>query len=218
MTHDHSLDATDLCSQEFWDARYDSTAAVWSGKPNPHLVEQVTDVAPGNALDVGCGEGADAIWLASRGWNVTGLDVSPVALTRAAARAAEAGTEIAGRTSWKQTDLRTWEPPAHRFDLVSAHFIHVPASDRRVLHGRLAAAVRQGGRLLIVGHHPSDLQTSVGRFDFPDLLFTAEQVAAALDPDDWEILVCAEPTREALDPEGRPVTIRDAVLHAIRRG
>ncbi|AOW93743.1 methyltransferase type 12 [Rhodococcus sp. WMMA185] len=218
MTNEPELDATDLCSQEFWDARYDSPTAVWSGDPNPHLVEQLKDVAPGNALDVGCGEGADAIWLASRGWNVIGLDVSPVALTRAAARADEAGAGIADRTSWQQTDLRSWEPPVHRFDLVSAHFIHVPSSDRRVLHRRLAAAVRPGGRLLVVGHHPSDLHTSVRRLDFPDLLFTADQIAAELDPDDWDIFVCAEPTREALDPEGKPVTIRDSVLHGVRRG
>ncbi|WP_072691517.1 class I SAM-dependent methyltransferase [Rhodococcus marinonascens] len=218
MTHEHAPDATDLYSQEFWDARYDSTTAVWSGNPNPQLVEQLADVAPGNALDVGCGEGADAIWLASRGWNVTGLDVSTVALTHAAARAAEAGADVADRTSWDQTDIRTWQPPVHHFDLVLAHFIHVPASDRQALHRQLAAAVRPGGRLLIVGHHPSDLKTSVGRLDLPDLLFTADQVAAALEPDDWEVLVCAAPAREALNPEGKSVTIRDTVLHGIRRG
>ncbi|SEC66771.1 class I SAM-dependent methyltransferase [Rhodococcus koreensis] len=217
MTHEHTPDTTDFLSQEFWDERYRSTTAVWSGNPNPRLVEQIADVTTGGALDVGSGEGADAIWLATRGWNVTGVDVSTVALERAAARAAEAGSEIADRTTWEQADIVSWEPPARRFDLVSAHFMHLPGPARESLHRRLAGAVRPGGRLLVVGHHPSDLETSVGRPNVPDMLFTPEQVAAVLDPAEWEILVSAVPSREALDPDGRPVTIHDAVLHAVRR-
>ena len=82
---------------------------------------------------------------------------------------------------------------------------------------RLAAAVRPGGTLLIVGHHPSDLETTVGRPNIPDLFFTAEEVAAALQPDDWQVIVAAAPERQLLDPDGQPVTIRDAVMHAVRR-
>lgn len=174
-------------------------------------------MSPGNALDVGSGEGADAIWLAARGWNVTGVDVSTVALERAAERAAAAGADIADRTTWEQADILSWEPPARRFDLVSAHFMHLPGPAREALHRRLAGAVRPGGRLLVVGHHPSDLETSVGRPNVPDMLFTPEQVAAVLDAAEWEILVSAAPSREARDPEGRPVTIHDTVLHAVRR-
>lgn len=208
---------TDFFSQEFWDERYRSTTAVWSGDPNPHLVEEVADVTPGSALDVGSGEGADAIWMAARGWSVTGVDVSAVAVERAAERAAEAGAGIADRTTWQQADILSWEPPARRFDLVSAHFMHLPGPAREALHRRLAGAVRPGGRLLVVGHHPSDLETSAGRPNVPDMLFTPDQVAAVLDAGEWEILVSATPSRDARDPEGRPVTVHDTVLHAVRR-
>ncbi|QZS53511.1 class I SAM-dependent methyltransferase [Rhodococcus opacus] len=217
MTHEQAPDMTDFFSQEFWDERYRSTTAVWSGNPNPHLVEQVADVTPGSALDVGSGEGADAIWLAARGWNVTGVDVSTVALERAAERAAAASADIADRTTWEQADILSWEPQARRFDLVSAHFMHLPGPAREALHRRMAGAVRPGGRLLVVGHHPSDLETSGGRPNVPDMLFTPEQVAAVLDAAEWEILVSAAPSREARDPEGRPVTVHDTVLHAVRR-
>jgi 2-polyprenyl-3-methyl-5-hydroxy-6-metoxy-1,4-benzoquinol methylase len=177
----------------------------------------VADLPPGTALDLGCGEGADAIWLAAQGWQVTGVDVSTVALERAAAFAAAAGAEIADRLTWQQADMLTWTPPAGQFDLVSAHFIHLPPTERMALHRRLANAVRPGGHLLIVGHHPSDLETSAHRMNLPDFLYTAEQVAATLDPDTWEIVEASAPRRQARDPDGQPLTISDAVLHAVRR-
>jgi SAM-dependent methyltransferase len=211
------VDAAVLLTQEFWDARYGSADQIWSGNPNPRLVEEVADLAPGTALDVGCGEGADAIWLAARGWHVTALDVSTVALARAAERAAAAGAAVAARITWQQADILSWEPPPRQFDLVSAQFMQLPTRVREALHRRLAAAVRPGGTLLIVGHHPSDLETAVGRPHHPDLFFTADQVAAALEPDDWQIIVAATAERQTPDPDGRPVTIRDAVLRAQRR-
>jgi SAM-dependent methyltransferase len=217
VSHDHSSDYSAMFTQEFWDARYRTADKIWSGNPNPHLVAQVADLSSGSALDVGCGEGADAIWLAAHGWQVTGIDVSTVALDRAAERAADAGREISDRMTWQQADILVWDPAPQQFDLVSAQFIHLPGLARQAVHRRLAAAVRPGGSLLIVGHHPSDLETSVGRPNLPDLFFTADQVAAALDPDDWQIIVAAAPERQTLDPEGRSVTIRDAVLHAVRR-
>jgi SAM-dependent methyltransferase len=205
-----------MWTQKFWDARYGSAATIWSGNPNPHLVAQVANLPPGTALDVGSGEGADAIWLAVRGWHVTGIDVSPVALDRAAALAAKAGEEVAHRITWQATDILSWTPAPRYFDLVSAQFMHLPRAQREVVHRRLAAAVRPGGSLLIVGHHPSDLETSMPRPNLPDLFFTADQVAAGLDPDDWQVIVAAAPERQTLDSEGRPVTISDAVMHAIR--
>ncbi len=217
MSHDHTLDGAAFLTQEFWDARYRSADTIWSGNPNPQLVAQVADLAPGTALDVGSGEGADAIWLASRGWHVNGIDVSTVALDRAAQRAAEAGAAVADRITWQQADILSWDPPPLQFDLVSAQFLHLPTLARESLHRRLAAAVRPGGTLLILGHHPSDLETSVGRPNLPVFLFTADQIAAALEPAAWQIIVAAAPERQALDPDGRPVTIRDAVLRAQRR-
>ncbi len=216
-SHDDSMDVATLFTPEFWDARYSSSHRLWSGNPNQSFVEQVAGLAPGTALDVGCGEGADAIWLAGRGWQVTGVDVSTVALERAARWAAEAGQEIADRLTWQQADILSWDPGRPRFDLVSAQFVHLPGSAREAFHHRLAAAVRPGGTLLVVGHHPSDLETSIGRWNLPGLMVTAEEIAATLDPNDWQIVVAAAPERQATDPEGRSVTIRDAVLRAERR-
>ncbi|MEV4756251.1 methyltransferase domain-containing protein [Micromonospora sp. NPDC049559] len=214
--HGPAIDVAELFTEEFWDERYSSADRIWSGNPNPHLVTTAGDLVPGDALDVGCGEGADAIWLAGRGWRVTGMDVSGVALRRAAGHAAEAGTEIAERITWERADVLTWTPQPRGFDLVTAHFIHLPRPELESLHRRLASAVRPGGTLLVVGHHPSDLETTIGRPNLPDLMFTAERVAAVLDPREWEISTGA-PERRAVDPEGRPVTIRDAVLRAVRR-
>ena len=217
MCHDHTLDPAALLTREYWDARYGSSDQIWSGNPNPQLVAQVAALTPGSALEVGCGEGADAIWLAARGWHVTAIDVSTVGLDRAAERAAEVGAEVASRITWQQADILSWAPAPLEYDLVSAHFVHLPTREREALHRRLAAAVRPGGTLLIVGHHPSDMETSVGRFHLPDFFYTADQVAAVLAPDDWQIVVAAAPGRQALDPDGRPITIRDAVLRAQRR-
>jgi 2-polyprenyl-3-methyl-5-hydroxy-6-metoxy-1,4-benzoquinol methylase len=217
MSHDQLPDPADLLTQAFWDERYRSADQVWSGNPNLRLVEQVAGLPLGSALDIGCGEGADAIWLAAGGWQVTGVDVSTVALDRAARFAAQAGAEIAARITWQQADILTWTPPSGQFDLVSAHFIHLPTAERESLHRRLADAVRPGGSLLIVGHHPSDLDTSVHRFNMPDFFYTAEQVAATLEPDTWEIVEASAPKRQALDPDSQPITISDAVLRAVRR-
>lgn len=215
--HDRPSDVMALFTQQFWDARYRSAERIWSGNPNPGLVEHVARLAPGRALDVGSGEGADTIWLAGRGWRVTAVDVSPVALARAAERAAEAGAAVAQRITWQQADILSWQPAPLQFDLVSAQFMHLPKAQRDPVFQRLAEAVSPGGTLLIVGHHPSDLDTSVGRWNLPDLFFTAAEVEALLDPREWEIHVSAALPRSATDPEGRTVTIHDAVLQAQRR-
>jgi SAM-dependent methyltransferase len=212
---DPDLDPAQLLSQEYWDERY-SGEPVWSGNPNPLLVRYAADLPPGTALDVGSGEGADVLWLASRGWTVTGADVSPVALRRSAELAERAGPAIAARIRWQQADVLSWVPPEHHFDLVSAQFVHLPTAARESLHRRLAAAVRPGGTLLVVGHHPADLDT--GARPFPREMFaTGEDMATVLDPALWAIETGA-PHRQATSPEGSPVPLRDAVLRAVRRG
>ena len=156
MSHSESHPPIEF-TQEFWDDRYRSAGQLWSGQPNPVFAEQAADLPPGEALDAGCGEGADAIWLARRGWMVTAVDVSAVALERGAnaARAADeaAGGDIAGRITWRREDLRSWGPDPDTYDLVSAQFMHFPKADLEVMHRRLAAAVRPGGTLLMVAHH-----------------------------------------------------------------
>jgi SAM-dependent methyltransferase len=215
--HD-DINLAEMFSQGFWDERYGAHASLWSGNPNGNLVAEVSGLSPGTALDVGCGEGADAIWLARQGWTVTGVDISTVALKRAAAHAAEAGPEVASRTSWEHVDIFEWDPGAERYDLVSAQYLHPPAGRREALFRHLAAAVRPGGTLLIVGHHPSDLETTVPRPPLPELFFTGDDVVALLNPGDWDVVTNAARERSAVDPEGRTVTIHDAVLRAQRHG
>jgi len=215
----HTEGVGNMFNEEFWDERYRSRGALWSGNPNPQLVTEAADLVPGTALDVGCGEGADAIWLAARGWRVTALDVSTVALERGAARAAERGAAVARRIDWLHEDLIAWVPAAASYDLVSAQFfLHLPREPREALFRVLAAAVAPGGSLLIVGHHPSDLQTTIPRTPLPELFFTASDLAVLLDPHGWDIVVSAARERGATDHDGRPVTIHDAVLRARRRG
>jgi SAM-dependent methyltransferase len=200
--------------QAFWDERYRSQSTLWSGNPNRHLIAEAKELAPGTALDVGAGEGADAIWLAERGWQVTGVDISAVALERAAGHATQAG--VAGRIQWVQRDLMDGEPVPGAYDLVSAQYLHLPTAARRTLVASLAAAVAPGGTLLIVGHHPSDMQTSMPRPQRPELFFTGDDIAGQLDPAGWDIVTNAVAPRTATDPGGRPVTIHDAVLRARR--
>ncbi|HXA59933.1 MAG TPA: class I SAM-dependent methyltransferase [Streptosporangiaceae bacterium] len=205
-----------MFDEQSWEERYRSRTSVWSGHPNPQLVAEAADLAAGAALDVGSGEGADSLWLAARGWQVTAVDFSTTALQRGAAQADVLGADVAGRIRWVHADLTTWVPAEGQFDLVSAQFMHLPAAARQALFARLAASVAPGGTLLIVGHHPSDLQTTVPRPPMPDLFFTAEQVAESLDPGQWEVLVADARPRPATDPEGQAITIHDTVLRARR--
>ena len=216
MTHSHDdLDVTTLHSAAFWDERYGSGDQIWSGRPNQRLVESVSGRAPGSALDIGCGEGADAIWLAGEGWTVTAVDVSAVALQRAARQAAAAGPDVAARIAWRREDLREWTPEPESYDLVSEQFLHLPSALRIRQHERFAAAVRPGGMLLVVGHHPGDNDT-MQRPHPTDLFFTAEEEAGRLSPLEWDVSATT-PTRQWRDPDGKPVTISDAVVRAVRR-
>ncbi|MGW4580893.1 class I SAM-dependent methyltransferase [Rhodococcus aetherivorans] len=203
--------------EELWDERYRSRPALWSGEPNRHLVGEAAELEPGLALDVGCGEGADAIWLARRGWRVDGVDVSGVALRRAAEHADRAGAEIAGRITWLHENLTAWDPGRGRYDLVSAQYMHLPPPERDVLFRGLAEAVAPGGTLLIVGHHPTDLQTTVPRPPRRELFFTGADVVALLDPDGWDVVTEAAVARSVTDPDGRAVTVHDTVVRARRR-
>lgn len=217
--HEHTQDpdTSQMWTPEFWDERYASADAVWSRDPNPRLVEQVSGLAPGTALDVGCGEGADAIWLAGRGWQVTAIDVSSVALARAAQHAEQAGPQVASRIAWRQVDLMFGAELPGGFDLVSVQFMHVPRPVFGGLYRRIAAAVRPGGSLLVVGHHPADAQTGVRTPALTDLLFTPDQVTSVLDPGEWDLPVADVLTRQAADREGQTVTVSDTVVHAVRR-
>jgi thioredoxin reductase/SAM-dependent methyltransferase len=204
--------------REFWEERYRSAPLIWSGRPNPQLVDEVADLPPGTAVDVACGEGGDALWLAGRGWRVTAVDLAQTALDRVDAAAAQAGPEVAARVRTVRADVGTWVPGDDRYDLVTSHFLHLPPADRAHAFGRMAGAVAPGGTLLVVAHHASDLRTTAGRPDVPELFFEPEDVVAVLDPDEWDVLVAEARPRQAVDPDGREITIRDTVVRARRHG
>ncbi|XVV17500.1 class I SAM-dependent methyltransferase [Actinoplanes sp. CA-131856] len=169
-----------------WDARYAESDRVWSGNPNVVLVREVSDLPPGRALDLGCGEGGDAIWLARRGWRVTAVDVSGVALARAASHAGDLAID------WQRRDLAQDFPPGE-FDLVSCQFLyHWGEFDRAGVLRRAAAAVAPGGVLLIEGHmdDPSHRHGDL-------VLETPAEIVALLGlGEGWETLVSEEHPRE----------------------
>ncbi len=200
----------------YWDEKYRAQARLWSDEPNATLVAESATLSPGEALDFGCGEGADVLWLVARGWRVTGVDISNVALERAAAHAATCGEEIAARTTWAQADLATWAPAHAAFDLVTTHFMQFVAGERDALIRKLASAVAPGGTLLVVAHHPSDLKTAVRRPPMPELFYTADDVIASLEPGRWTIVASEARARTARDAAGADVTVRDALVNARR--
>ena len=197
--------------EQAWDERYRARPQNWSGNPNPVLVAETAGLAPGIALDAGSGEGADAVWLASRGWAVTGAELSQTALERSAAEADRLGLDI----DWQHVDL-TREAPPGRYDLVSAFYLQLPLQVRTALFTRLAAAVTPGGTLLIVGHDFRDLDSTTDHPHLDTMGWTTDEIVDLLD-DDWVIEVAESRPRPMRDPDGREIDVHDAVLRARRR-
>ncbi len=137
----------------FWNEPYGTSERLWSGNPHSQPPEIVASMQPGSALDIACGEGADALWLAEQGWNVTAVDFSSVAIERAR----RAASERALRVEFKVADLDVWVPEAS-FDLIVQFYLHVEPERRTFLHRRLQPCVCEAGRYLTVGHHPDHAQ------------------------------------------------------------
>jgi SAM-dependent methyltransferase len=200
-----------------WDKRYSGEGPVWSGEPNVQLVAEAADLAPGTALDVGCGEGGDVIWLARRGWTVTGADFSAAGLARAARLAAEAGVE--GRTDWWRVDAREFDAGGRAFDLVSTQYLHPPDGGMVDVVRRLAAAVVPGGHLLVVGHAPPPSGADHLGAHEPNARHRAMLLAADLLPGlpaDFELLK-VEQRPHPVTRDGETIEIDDSVLFARRR-
>ncbi len=181
---------------------------------NPYLARETGDLVPGTALDAGCGTGAEAIWLAAHGWQVTAADISTGALARAAENAARDG--VSERVEWVEADLSVWEPPAP-YDLVTTHYAH-PAMPQLAFYERIAGWVAPGGTLLIVGHlHTSE--PGHGHEDQPpaEASATVASVTATLDDTAWEIVTAEEDLRTLDDDGDRAVPLRDVVVRVTRR-
>jgi len=163
--------------RDAWNRRYAGTELVWTAQPNRFLVAEAEELPPGRALDLACGEGRNAVWLARRGWSVTGVDFAGVGLEKARRLAEEAGVDA----EWIEADLLDYEPPAGEADLVIVFYLQVPADDRRAILRSAAAAVAPGGTFLLVGHDASNLELGHGGPQDPSVLYTAADVVADLD-------------------------------------
>jgi 2-polyprenyl-3-methyl-5-hydroxy-6-metoxy-1,4-benzoquinol methylase len=195
-----------------WDERYSSEEQLWSGNPNAQLVAEVSRLSAGTALDVGCGEGGDVIWLARQGWRVTGADFSANGLARAGRHAEEAG--VVEQTDWWQVDARSFAAGDRCYDLVTTHFLHPPDGGMVAVTRRLAEAVAPGGHLLVVGHAPSEAFTHLSD-SHRRAMFVAAQLLPGL-PDDFEALVVEQRPR-AVTRAGTTIEVNDSTLFARRQ-
>lgn len=207
-------------TRQRWDEKYAEAERVWSGKVNPTLREVAARLEPATALDVGCGEGGDAVWLAEQAWTVVGLDLSPVALERAAAAAAERG--VGERCTWVAGDIEDANIPKRlgpdaRFDLVTTHYVHEPRDVRAAAWLAEAAAVAPGGILLVVGHHPDDEHPPGRGPRDTSVLFTPDEVEAVLAGAGGLDVEEAEVRTRTQDTADGPLTRRDTVVIARRR-
>jgi 2-polyprenyl-3-methyl-5-hydroxy-6-metoxy-1,4-benzoquinol methylase len=162
--------------REDWDRRYGEVENLWSAKPNRFLVAEVEGLAPGRALDLACGEGQNAIWLASLGWRVDAVDYSPVAIAKALARALRESVEV----DFRERDLVEYEPEAAAYDLVLLLYLHLPPVEHCVVLARAAAALAQGGTLVLLGHDLLNASEGVGGPRDDSLLYTPDEIAAEL--------------------------------------
>ena len=162
--------------REDWDKRYAAVESLWAIRPNRFLVAEASELPPGRALDLACGEGQNAIWLATRGWEVTGVDYAEVAIAKARARAERDGVEV----TFTCADLVEYEPERGAFDLVLVLYLHIPSAQRAPLHAKAAGALAPGGTFLLLGHDRANATDGVGGPSDPDLLYTADEIAEEL--------------------------------------
>jgi SAM-dependent methyltransferase len=199
--------------RDFWDRRWSEVVRecpeqVAQRPPNAYLTETVDSIAPGRALDAGCGHGSEALWLAVRGWHVTAVDFSRRALAHGRSRAESLGPRIAERIAWVEGDLGTWTPEPGRYDLVSSLYVHVAGSVEEMV-SRLVTGVAPGGMLLLVGHLPVDPITGAETPAAGQVQVTVD-AAAVLDSPRWQMLTAEE------RPRGTAGTGFDAVICARR--
>ncbi|MDO8337747.1 MAG: class I SAM-dependent methyltransferase [Microcella sp.] len=201
-------DADELA--EIWDARYGASERLWSGRVNPVLEAEAAHLVTGRAIDAGCGEGGDSLWLARRGWTVLGYDLSAVAVNRA--RAESERLRLADVSSFEQRDLAS-KPPEEVHDLVSGQYLHVIPAQRDPLYRGLAAAVRPGGVLLLVLHDARDLELGIAR---PPAETMLDADALRAHADGFASVHVELRSRAELDRAGRTATAHDLVLRAVR--
>ena len=162
--------------REDWNRRYAGVDSLWSANPNRFLVAEAEGLEPGRALDLACGEGQNAVWLASLGWDVTAVDYAEVAVAKGIERAARAGVAV----DFQVGDLLDYVPDARSFDLVLILYLHISSDGLRLVLERATGALAPGGTLVLVGHDLLNLTEGVGGPSDRDLLFTPDEVVAEL--------------------------------------
>ena len=198
-------------SRERWDERYEVKELVWKADPNRFLVEELDSLVAGRALDLACGEGRNALWLASKGWQVTGVDFSPVGLEKARQLTAERGLVV----SWIEADVVEWEPPSASFDLVVVMYLHIHAEQRRLVLEHAKAALAPLGKLLIVCHDISNLLEGTGGPQDPAVLCGPDELVEDLSG--LRIERAERVTRSVVTEAGEATAI-DALVRAVRVG
>ena len=195
--------------REDWDRRYAGRELLWTGEPNRFLVAETAGLRPGRALDIACGEGRNAVWLAEQGWQATGVDFSEVALAKARQLADVRGVQ----TDWVAADLVDYRPEPCAFDLVIVFYLQVSAAQRHAIVRAAAEAVAPGGTFLLVAHDSSNLEQGHGGPQEPEVLYTAEDVVADLDG--LQVERAGRVERPVQTPEGERVAL-DALVRAVR--
>ena len=196
-------------AREDWNARYAGKELLWTAEPNRRFAAEVTGLEPGRALDLACGEGRNAVWLAERGWVVTAVDFSDVALAKGAKLAASRGVEV----DWVLADVLAYTPPAERFDLVAVLYLQLPAEELARATRAAVDAVARGGTLVVLGHDATNLTEGHGGPKDAAVLFTPEDVVAQLE---GLVVERAEKVRRAVAlAEGDAIAI-DAFVRARR--
>lgn len=213
----HAAHWPEVAPVDFWEHRYCGAEPVWSGRVNHSFAEVAATLTPGAALEFGCGEGADALWLAERGWRVTGIDISPTAIRRAIAAATDAG--LAERVRFAAADLADWTDD-DAYDLVTASFLHSPvAFDRTSALRQASEKVRIGGHLLVVSHAAAPPWADLPPDHHHDFLSPANEVEAlALDPEEWTTVLAEVRARPATAPDGTEASLDDGVILVRRTG
>ena len=196
-------------SRELWDERYGTEELIWKADPNLFLVEQVNALSPGRALDIACGEGRNAVWLASKGWHVTGVDFSRVGLSKAQRLAAERKVEV----NWIEADVVAWQAPAASFDLVIVMYLHLSAEYRRQVYANCTAALAPGGVLFVIGHDTSNLLSGFGGPKDSAVLYEPDDVVEDLHG--LNIERAERVTRSVVTDAGEATAI-DALVRASR--
>ena len=194
-----------------WDRRYDGSELVWTAEPNRFLVAETETLAPGRAIDLACGEGRNAVWLAERGWQAVGADFSEVGLRKARELADSRGVNV----EWVAADLLDYHPDPQAFDLVLVFYLQVPASERRPIFRAAVDAVAPGGTFLVVAHDSSNLQHGHGGPQDPAVLYTADDVVSDIDGRGLHIERAERVERPVQTPDGERLAL-DALVRARR--